>query len=740
MEIVGSPSPDSLCGTSADDRIFGLEGDDTLLGGGGDDSLEGGQGDDYLSGSVGGDILLGGDGDDQLYSYVGRDSVYGGPGDDHIDLYAGGFGSGGEARFWGEEGDDTFDAASSGTRLDILTGGPGRDVYALHWPGYVVTSISPDEVTDFAPGPGGDAIRYGRLPPWAEGYVEGADPFATGYLRVTQSGADALFQTDWDGQGGRWDWQTALVLRDTAASELTVHNFEPAYVYGTEADDRIEGTPGQDIIDAFGGNDSVTAVAGDDLVRGGPGDDRIEGGSGNDRLEGGAGADMLLGRGGKDVLSGAEGDDSLNGGEGPDTLAGGGGSDTLEGGSARDVVSYADLGASLALDLAAGTATTDGSWTDILRHVEVVTGTAFADVMAGAAADETLVGGEGDDLLSGGAGDDRLNGDREWYGGFDREVGADTLRGGAGDDTILAGWGRLPPAGTGWDEAFGEDGDDALWGGSFAVFFDGGDGDDLLSGSMRGDRLEGGDGRDDIMGRSGDDTIRGGPGDDVLSGGSGEDVLLCDAAPAAVLVDLRANSATGGEGNDFVDWFETVVGSRFGDEIRGDADANVLEGAAGNDALVGDEGDDTIRGGDHNDRLAGGAGNDRLEGGDQGDRIYGGYGADVLTGGAGADRFFLTAVGESGTNAAMRDVITDFEVGADVIHLAKINAVQGGGGNAAFAFIGEGAFTAAGQLRFVQDAASNRTLVEGNVNADLAADFQIELTGRHGLTAGDFLL
>lgn len=36
----------------------------------------------------------------------------------------------------------------------------------------------------------------------------------------------------------------------------------------------------------------------------------------------------------------------------------------------------------------------------------------------------------------------------------------------------------------------------------------------------------------------------------------------------------------------------------------------------------------------------------------------------------------------------------------------------------------------------MQDTAGNRTLVECNVDAELVADFQIELVGLHGLTAG----
>ena len=196
-----------------------------------------------------------------------------------------------------------------------------------------------------------------------------------------------------------------------------------------------------------------------------------------------------------------------------------------------------------------------------------------------------------------------------------------------------------------------------------------------------------------------------------------------------------------------------------GNDTRGDDSGGLQrEGGPRSDKLYGSDGDDTLLGGGGNDRLTGGAGNDRLDGGNgadelrggsgddtlmggaAGDRLYGGNGADRLTSGDGPDRFFFTSIGESGTTASTRDVITDFEVGSDLIHLAKINAVQGGGGNAAFSFIGKDDFTAAGQLRFVQDAANNRTLVEGNVNGDLAADFQIELTGVHSLSASDFVL
>ena len=81
----------------------------------------------------------------------------------------------------------------------------------------------------------------------------------------------------------------------------------------------------------------------------------------------------------------------------------------------------------------------------------------------------------------------------------------------------------------------------------------------------------------------------------------------------------------------------------------------------------------------------------------------------------------------------------------DVIDLSTIDAKSTIHGNQAFKFIGTAAFhLKAGELHdFKQNlvgTAHDKTIVEGDVNGDGHADFQIELSGLKALTAGDFLL
>src|SRR5690606_22462184 len=101
---------------------------------------------------------------------------------------------------------------------------------------------------------------------------------------------------------------------------------------------------------------------------------------------------------------------------------------------------------------------------------------------------------------------------------------------------------------------------------------------------------------------------------------------------------------------------------------------------------------------------------------------------------------------ETGKTAAKRDVITDFAVGVDTIDVAVMDA-DGPKSRDSFRFLaGNGdPFTGrAGQLRWFKEnnpgKDNDRTIVEGDIDGDGVADFQIELTGLKTLTAGDFEL
>jgi len=150
--------------------------------------------------------------------------------------------------------------------------------------------------------------------------------------------------------------------------------------------------------------------------------------------------------------------------------------------------------------------------------------------------------------------------------------------------------------------------------------------------------------------------------------------------------------------------------------------------------IDGGDGNDTLTGGISDDTLLGGAGNDFLRGTLGEDTLRGGIGKDRLAGGADADTFVFGTIGEAGKGAT-GDIILDFQRGSDVIDLHLIDANTGVTGNQAFTFV-TGAFTAAGQIHFI----AGTHILEGNVNGNLAADFQITLNNISALSAADFIL
>ena len=254
---------------------------------------------------------------------------------------------------------------------------------------------------------------------------------------------------------------------------------------------------------------------------------------------------------------------------------------------------------------------------------------------------------------------------------------------------------------------------------------------------------------------AGDQTMRGGLGNDILISYGGNDHLIGDAGNDSLRSFGGSDILEGGAGNDvyfvFADHTDTIIDSAGIDTIRTTTDwdlrdyagiENLELSAAGDWTVIGNALDNRITGSFGDNLLRGLDGDDRLEGASGDDILVGGGGRDILEGGQGADRFDF-ADGDAGFGAG-RDVILDFDPDADLINLGAMDANTGRGGNQAFSFVGEAAFTgAAGELRaelFTYTNLEVVTIIQGDLNGDGEGDFQIELRGDHTLTAGDFIL
>jgi Ca2+-binding RTX toxin-like protein len=160
---------------------------------------------------------------------------------------------------------------------------------------------------------------------------------------------------------------------------------------------------------------------------------------------------------------------------------------------------------------------------------------------------------------------------------------------------------------------------------------DGFGGVDTLNGTVWEVRAT--DGNDSIIGSAADDSFIMRGGFDTIDGGAGFDRLRYDrgGVDTGIVVDWNVGTVTGRWG-----------GERFGHNFTG------IE---------------WVRGSQYDDVMIGGAGSQVLSG--EG-------GNDTLTGGAGADEFSIgnnSALGNSGGT----DVITDFEIGVDVLNFDGLN-------------------------------------------------------------------
>jgi hypothetical protein len=343
-------------------------------------------------------------------------------------------------------------------------------------------------------------------------------------------------------------------------------------------------------------------------------------------------------------------------------------------------------------------------------------GTSGDDVIVGRGGDDVIRGGGGNDLICGNAGADTLQGG----GGGDRTQGGDgddTLSGGAGDDGLLGGAGEdtadysqfympSPTDGLNVNLATGQatgEGTDQLSGvegvkGSDYT-------SDILTASDAGSTLDGGFEADTLIGGASADVLRSGAtdadpdrlegrgGDDTLDVGD-QDVVSYEHAPSAVHIDLGLSTASGDGADVFVGSPGTVIGSRYGDHITGDGNANKLVGGPGPDTLDGAGYYDTLYPGRGDDTVDGGPGSDTVNYDDGAARA--GVTVDLrlgtVTGGSGDDT--VTSIdGVAGTN--FDDLINGGGNHNFLGGLAGDDIVRGRNGND-FLYGGEGSDTLIG--------------------------------------------
>jgi Ca2+-binding RTX toxin-like protein len=518
----------------------------------------------------------------------------------------------------------------------------------------------------------------------------------------------------------------------------------------------------------------------------------IIGTNGNNILNGTASTDTIIGLAGNDQLLANGGNDRLNGGVGNDVLNGGLGIDTADysnlliGGT---TYIGATAGVTVNLNLT-GAQNTKGAGSDTLLSIENLIGTNFNDalagngvtnvlsglagndIVAGAAGNDQLVGGDGNDLLNGGVGNDLLNGgsgvDTADYGTF--IIGGQAVPGATAGVTVnLNLTGAQNTGGAGTDTLVSIEN---LTGSNF---------NDTLTGSSANNVLTGRTGNDTLLGSLGNDTLQGDSGNDTLNGGAGIDTASYTTATAGVTVGLGGGTQnTGGAGIDTLVDIENLIGSNFNDTLTGPSndDGSTLNGGLGNDSLSaafsfgnltlnggagndglfghfshfsrlnGDEGDDslfvidsdrtTLNGGAGNDSLVGWDSSDMmLNGGAGNDQLYADAGHSTMNGGAGADS--LSHSGEKGDTVTFEySIVSDSPAGAgkdiinrftgadgelgDQIDLTAIDANTLVSGNQAFQWKGATP-GGAGTLWYAGG------VLNGNVDGDAAAEFQIQLVG-----------
>jgi len=489
----GTPNPDTLSGTSADEQFFGLASNDTINGGAGNDLLDGGEGNDSLIGGLGDDTyVLDTTGDKVIELYdqgidTIRTSVSRTLGDHQENMILSGsastaaYGNGLDNNLTGNDGNNYLDGKLG---ADNMSGGKGNDYYWI------------DDL--------GDVV-----------------------LELANEGTDEV--------------KASITYTLTANVErLTLLGSSNTDAYGNELRNVLAGNSGNNVLD--GGLDA-------DTMRGGLGDDTYVIDNNNDVISesGGGGTDTVMSWVSRTLSTDLEnlvllgtsstaayGNSLANvlvGNDGNNYLDGKLGADNMSGGKGNDYYWVDDLG-DVVLELA-------NEGTDEVKAS--ITYTLTANVERLSLLGSSHINAFGNDLnnvLTGNAGKNILDGG----------LGADTMRGGLGNDTYVVNnvgdvtsetdGGGVDNVLTSVTRTLGTDLENLTLTGTASI---------NGTGNVLANMLRGNDASNTLSGGSGADTLAGGLGNDTLTGGADADRLVFDTAPGSSNVDTITDFSAGAD-------------------------------------------------------------------------------------------------------------------------------------------------------------------------------------------------
>jgi Ca2+-binding RTX toxin-like protein len=720
--------------------IYGYGGNDRLIGGDNHDFLDGGTGADFMFGGGGNDTYVvdnaGDTVDEEEFNGVfvgGTDTVYASISftlPDFVENLSlitnagaiNGFGNALENVIHGNNSANTLEGRDGDDLLighggnDTLRGGNGND------------ELYGSEDSDTLEGGANDDTLDGGT---------GADTMRGG------SGNDYYFVDN-----------TGDVVTENANEGTDTVYSTVSFTLGANVEDLV--------LQGTGTSDGTGNVL-DNLIAGNGADNEIRGNDGADLLKGGGGADTLRGGNQNDELYGESGDDILRGEGGDDEMFGGLNDDRYFVDSAGDIVTEL---AGQGRDTVFVTGLADYTLTANVEDLVLMSGRNGT----GNASNNSITGNILDNVIDG-------------------RGGQDTMEGRQGNDTYI-----VDQVNDIVVEAAGQGSDTVLTSVNYTLFAgvevetlrttnDNGTAAINLTGNAFGNSVVGNNGSNQLAGRGGSDTIDGRGGTDTinyLDSTAGVTVVLGQNGGAGFAYEFAPiNNQVVIVGVDTLFNIENVEGSSAGDTLVGNELVNQLRGFTGNDVYVvqnaGDviielagQGADEVRtsvsytlaatnadvetlrttddagtaainltGNGVGNLIFGNAGNNVISGGGGADRIVGGRGVDTLVGGSEADTFIWRNANETGVTIATADLIQDFSFAAgDRIDVSPIDANIVAGGDQAFQFIGQSAFTlngatpdpsdvTPGQIRYFHSGGNTIIEMQTGTAADVEAVIRI---------------